>query len=69
MVDKLNYLGVTRMDVALEVSAMSWFMSSPRVPHQHVVLWTLKYLKRKHCLCVWYHDNEDTRFEGFSDAD
>ncbi|XP_031275449.1 uncharacterized protein LOC116133918 [Pistacia vera] len=45
IVGKLNYLTVTRPDIAFSVSVVSQFMSSPRTSHWDAVLHILKYLK------------------------
>ena len=45
LVGKLNYLTVTRPDIAFAVSVISQFMSSPRSTHWDAVVRILKYLK------------------------
>lgn len=45
LVGKLNYLTVTRPDIAFPVSVVSQFLSSPRVSHWEAVIRILKYLK------------------------
>jgi len=44
-VDKLNYLTITRPDIAFDVSVVSQFQSAPKTTHWDVVVWILKYLK------------------------
>ncbi|GKE33239.1 uncharacterized mitochondrial protein-like protein, partial [Tanacetum coccineum] len=45
VVEKLNYLTITRLDIAFHVSVVSQFMSSPRTLHWDVVAQILRYLK------------------------
>ncbi|KAJ9553858.1 hypothetical protein OSB04_017903 [Centaurea solstitialis] len=45
IVGKLNYLTITRPDIAFPVSVVSQFMSSTRTPHWEAVRHILKYLK------------------------
>ncbi|GJT75369.1 retrovirus-related pol polyprotein from transposon TNT 1-94 [Tanacetum coccineum] len=45
VVGKLNYLTITRLDIAFHVSVVSQFMSSPRTLHWDVVAQILRYLK------------------------
>ena len=46
LVGKLNFLTITRLDIAYVVSVVSQFMGCPRVPHWEAVTRILRYLKR-----------------------
>jgi len=46
LVDKLNYLIVTRLDIAFLVSVVSQFLSSPHTSHWDAVIQILRYLNK-----------------------
>lgn len=69
LVGKLNYLTVTRPDIAYSVSVVSQFMSSPTVDHWAAVEQILCYLKAAPGRGILYKDHGHTRVECFSDAD
>ncbi|KAA0054264.1 putative mitochondrial protein [Cucumis melo var. makuwa] len=69
LVGKLNYLTVTRSDIAYFVSVVSQFISSPIVDHRAVVEHILCYLKAAPRLAILYKDHGHTRVECFSDVD
>ncbi|KAM7509738.1 hypothetical protein LguiB_008613 [Lonicera macranthoides] len=69
LVGKLNYLTVTRPDIAYSVSVMSQFMSSPTIHHWEVLEQILCYLKGAPGRGILYANHGHTRIEGFSDAD
>ncbi|GAB2266153.1 N-alpha-acetyltransferase 16, NatA auxiliary subunit [Dionaea muscipula] len=69
LVDKLNYLTVTRLDIIFSVSVASQFMFDPRSPHWEVALHILKYIKEHPSRGLLYSDDGHRRIEGFSDAD
>ncbi|KAJ9538575.1 hypothetical protein OSB04_031308 [Centaurea solstitialis] len=69
IVGKLNYLTITRPDIAFPVSVVSLFMSSPRTPHWEVVRHILKYLKGAPGLGILYQNHNHHVIEGFMDAD
>ncbi|TYJ97231.1 Cysteine-rich RLK (RECEPTOR-like protein kinase) 8 [Cucumis melo var. makuwa] len=69
LVGKLNYLTVTRPDIAYSVSVVSQFMSSPTVDHWATVEQILCYLKVAPGRGILYKDHGHTRVECFSDAD
>ncbi|KAJ9558569.1 hypothetical protein OSB04_013183, partial [Centaurea solstitialis] len=69
IVGKLNYLTITRPDIAFLVSVASQFMSSPRTPHWETVRHILKYLKGAPGLGILYQNHDHHVIEGFTDAD
>ena len=59
---KLNYLTVTRLDIAFDVSIVSQFLSTPKmITHWDAVVWILRYMK-SHGKGLLYSNN-------FSDVD
>ena len=69
LVGKLNYLTVTRPDIACSISVLSWYMSSPTVSRWTVVKHILFYLKEPLRREILYKKHGHTRIECFSDAD
>ena len=69
LVGKLNYLTVTRPDIAYSVSIVSQFMSSPIVDYWAAVEQILCYLKPAPGPEILYKDHDHTRVECFSDTD
>ncbi|GAB2275325.1 N-alpha-acetyltransferase 16, NatA auxiliary subunit [Dionaea muscipula] len=69
LVGKLNYLAITRPDIAFSVSVLSQFMSDPRVPHWEVAVHIFQYIKGHPSRGLFYSDHGHRRIEGFSDAD
>ncbi|KAL5741578.1 hypothetical protein ACOSP7_028310 [Xanthoceras sorbifolium] len=69
LVGKLNYLTVTRPDIAYSVSVVSQFMSSPTVHHWAALEQILCYLKGAPGLGILYANHGHTHIECFSDAD
>ncbi|GAB2268978.1 Belongs to the helicase [Dionaea muscipula] len=69
LVGKLNYLAITRLDIAFSVSVLSQFMSDPRVPHWEAVVHILQYIKGYPSRGLLYSDHGHRRIERFSDAD
>ena len=69
LVGKLNYLAVTRSDIANSVSVLSPYMSSPTVSHWATVKRILCYLKEAPERGILYKKLRYTRIECFSDAD
>ncbi|GAB2272014.1 hypothetical protein Dimus_038946 [Dionaea muscipula] len=67
--EKLNYLIITRPDIAFSVSVVSQFMSHPRTPHWKAALHILKYIKGHPNRGLLYSDHGHCRIKGFSDAD
>ncbi|KAL5812189.1 hypothetical protein ACOSQ3_027139 [Xanthoceras sorbifolium] len=69
LVGKLNYLTVTRPDIAYSVSVVSQFMSSPTVHHWAALEQILCYLKGAPGRGILYANHGHTHIECFSDAD
>ena len=69
LVGKLNYLIVTRPDIAYSVSVLSWYMSSPTVNLWAAVEHILCYLKEAPGRGILYKKDGHTRIECFSDPD
>ncbi|XP_022152743.1 uncharacterized protein LOC111020391 [Momordica charantia] len=69
LVGKLNYLTVTRPDIAYPVSIMSQFMSSPTTDHWIALEHILCYLKDAPGRGLLYKDHGHLNIECFSDAD
>ncbi|KAK9080267.1 hypothetical protein SSX86_001943 [Deinandra increscens subsp. villosa] len=69
IVGKLNYLTITRPDIAFPVSVVSQFMSSPRTSHWEAVYHILKYLKGAPGRGILYQNNGHHTLQGFTDAD
>ncbi|XP_024175425.1 uncharacterized mitochondrial protein AtMg00810-like [Rosa chinensis] len=45
MVGSLQYLTITRLDIAFAVNSVSQYMSKPHVPHLIAAKWILRYIK------------------------
>ncbi|RVW33229.1 Retrovirus-related Pol polyprotein from transposon RE1 [Vitis vinifera] len=69
VVGKLNYLTVTRPDLAYAVSVVSQFTSAPTLKHWAALEQILCYLKKAPGLGILYSSQGHTRIECFSDAD
>ena len=69
LVGKLNYLTVTRPDVAFAVSVISQFMDCPRKTHWDAVIRILRYLKGAPGRGLLYKDHGHIRVKGYTDAD
>jgi hypothetical protein len=69
VVGRLNYLTITRPDIAFPVSVVSQFMSSPRTAHWDAVCHILKYLKGAPGYGMKYQNHGHHTVEGFTDAD
>ncbi|KAJ9542741.1 LOW QUALITY PROTEIN: hypothetical protein OSB04_029247 [Centaurea solstitialis] len=69
VVGRLNYLTITRPDIAFPVSVVSQFMSSPRTTHWDAVCHILKYLKGAPGYGIKYQNHGHHDIEGFTDAD
>ncbi|RVW75547.1 Retrovirus-related Pol polyprotein from transposon RE1 [Vitis vinifera] len=69
VVGKLNYLTVTRPDIAYAVSVVSQFTSAPTIKHWAALEQILCYLKKAPSLGILYSSQGHTRIECFSDAD
>ena len=69
LIGKLNYLTITRPDIAYLVSVLSQSMSSPTVNHWAIVEHILCYLKEAPGHGILYKKHEHTKIECFSNAD
>ncbi|CAM8940683.1 unnamed protein product [Rhodiola kirilowii] len=69
LVGKLNYLTVTRPDIAYSVSIVSQFLASPTVDHWAALEQILCYLKGAPGKGILYSNHGHTRIECFTDAD
>ena len=69
LVGKLNYLTVTRPDLAYSVSVVSQFMSPPAVHHWAALEQILSYLKGAPGHGILYSNHGHGDIECFSDAD
>ena len=69
LVGKLNYLTVTRPDIAYSVSIVSQFLASPTVDHWAALEQILCYLKGAPGRGILYSNHGHTQIECFTDAD
>ena len=68
LVGKLNYLTVTRPNIAHSFNVVSQYMSSPRIDHWAVVEHILCYLKEALERGILYNNHGHNRLECFTDA-
>ena len=68
LVGKLNYLTVTRPDIAYSVSVLSQYMSSPTINHWAAVKHILCYLKEAPRRGILHKKHGNTRIKCFSNA-
>ena len=69
LVGKLNYLTVTRLNIAHSISVVSQYMSSPTIDHWAVVEQILCYLKGALRRGILYSNHGHNRLECFMDVD
>ena len=69
LVGKLNYLSVTRPNIAYSISVVSQYMSSPIVDHWATVEQILCYLKGASGYDILYCNHGHNRLGCFTDAD
>ena len=69
LIGKLNYLTVTRPDIAYSVSVVSQFMSSLTVVHWEALGQILCYLKGAPGRGLFFSNHGHSNIECFSDAD
>ena len=69
LVGKLNYLTVTRLDIAHSISVVSRYMSARTIDHWVVVEHILCYLKGASRRGILYSNHGHNRIECFIDAD
>ena len=68
LVRKLNYLTVTRPNIAHSFNVVSQYMSSPRIDHWVVVEHILCYLKGASERGILYNNHRHNRLECFTNA-
>ena len=69
LVGKLNYLTITRLDIAYSISVVSQYMSSPKIDHWAAIEHILCYLKGALRHGIVYSNHGHNRLECFTDAD
>ena len=69
LVGRLNYLTVTRPDIAFAVSMVSQFMSAPTVKHWEALEQILCYLKEAPRLGILYSNHGHSPIDCFADID
>ncbi|XP_019166979.1 PREDICTED: uncharacterized protein LOC109162750 [Ipomoea nil] len=69
LVGKLNYLTITRPDIAFPVSVVSQFMANPEKIHWEAAVRVVKYLKNAPGKGILYANHGHMCVEAFSDAD
>ncbi|XP_061366464.1 secreted RxLR effector protein 161-like [Gastrolobium bilobum] len=69
LVEKLNYLTVTRPDISFAVSVVSQFLNSPCQEHWNVVIHILKYIKTSPRKGLEYEDKCHVKVVGYFDVD
>ena len=69
LVGKLNYLTVTRPDIAYAVNIVNQFMSAPTVKHWAALEQILCYLKRAPGMGILYINHRHAQIKCFTDAD
>ena len=69
LVDKLNYLTITRPDISFPVSVVSQFLQSPCDSHWDVVIRILRYIKSTPRQGVLYDNRGLAQVVGYTDAD
>ena len=68
LIGKLNYLILTRPDIAHSINIVSQYMSSPTVDHWAIVAQILCYLKGAPGRGILYSNHGHNRIECFTDA-
>ena len=69
LVEKLNYLIVTRPNISFATSVVSQFLESPYTTHLKAVFRILKHLKGAPERGLLYKNHGHLRVQGFTDAD
>ncbi|KAK8933315.1 hypothetical protein KSP39_PZI015777 [Platanthera zijinensis] len=69
IVGKLNYLTMTRPNIACTVSKVSQFMAAPTVSQWESVLRIVRYVKKDPGLGISYKDRGHSNLEAYSDSD
>ncbi|XP_041001838.1 uncharacterized mitochondrial protein AtMg00810-like [Juglans microcarpa x Juglans regia] len=69
MVGALQYLSVTRPDIAFTVNKLSQFMHSPKLAHRQAAKRLLRYLKQTISYGLSFSKSANTTLQAFLDAD
>lgn len=69
LVGSLNYLTLTRLDIAYSVGLVSRYMSKPQQSHLKVAKRILRYIKGTLNYALFYDANADFTLKGYSDSD
>nr|KYP70981.1 Retrovirus-related Pol polyprotein from transposon TNT 1-94 [Cajanus cajan] len=69
LVGRLNYLTVTRPDIAFPVSVVSQFINDPRDSHWTAAMRILRYIKKAPGRGLLYEDKGNSKIVCYSDAD
>ena len=69
LVERLNYLTITRLDISFPVSVVSQFLQPPCVSHWDAVICILRYIKGKSIQGVLYENRGHTQVIGYCNAD
>lgn len=69
LIEKLNYLTITILDIAYAISIVSQFLEAPRVPHWDAVTCIVHYVKWTPGLSILYRRNGNLRVDGTIDVD
>ena len=69
LVEKLNYLTVTRPDISFPVSVVSQFMTSPCICHREAIVRILQYMKSTPGKELLYEDQGHEHITRYTDVD
>ncbi|XP_070053376.1 uncharacterized mitochondrial protein AtMg00810-like [Nicotiana tomentosiformis] len=69
LVEKLNFLTNTRLDIAYNVQILSQFMQAPRDSHLTAAFHLLRYLKKDPTLGVFFSNSPDCSIKAYCDSD
>jgi len=69
LVEKLNYLTVTHLNISFADSVVSQVLNSSCVDHLNIVTYILKHIKGSSGKCLLYGHNDHTRVVCYTDAD
>ena len=69
MVGHIQYLSLTRPDIAYTVSKLSWFMHQPTTKHWGVVKWLLRYLSSTLDHDIVFYRHSPLMLHAFSEVD
>ncbi|XP_073154216.1 uncharacterized protein [Henckelia pumila] len=69
MIGRLQYITITRPDLAFAVNKLSQYVSAPRVSHMEAAFNVLKYVKGTVGKGLLYKSDSDLQLKFFSDAD